>query len=247
MAWTEKQIKNHILASKLLSKIIEETFLYIQKNERTVTEYEASQFIVEKYRENNLVTDKHPPIVSFGENTSFVHYFPEKKVARGLEENSPIMIDVWARKKGENSPYADITWMGFYGKDIPGEINKYFKIVQEAQKSSIEYIKSELKKGRLPSGEQVDNRARAVFKKYKVLDKFLHTTGHSLGVRSVHGSKPRIGQGIKDRLEINIGYTIEPALYFDDFGIRLELDFYISNEMKFVLTSPMQEEKRVIK
>ena len=58
----------------------------------------------------------------------------------------------------------------------------------------------------------------------------LHRTGHSLG-ESVHGD----GVNMDDyetrddrRLLPGSGFTIEPGLYFDDFGVRTEINMVVS-------------------
>ena len=57
-------------------------------------------------------------------------------------------------------------------------------------------------------------------------DRILHRTGHSLG-ESVHGN----GVNMDDyethddrRLLAGTGFTIEPGVYFDDFGVRSEIN-----------------------
>ena len=40
----------------------------------------------------------------------------------------------------------------------------------------------------------------------------------------------------------NLGYTIEPGIYIDEeIGMRSEIDFYISNSLELIVTSPMQK------
>ena len=57
----------------------------------------------------------------------------------------------------------------------------------------------------------------------------LHRTGHSLG-QEIHGN----GVHMDDyethddrRLVPGLGFTIEPGLYFDDFGIRTEINMTV--------------------
>ena len=71
----------------------------------------------------------------------------------------------------------------------------------------------------------------------------LHRTGHSLG-ESVHGN----GVNMDDyethddrRLLAGTGFTIEPGLYFDDFGVRLEIDMLV-RDRDAVVTGPIQQE-----
>ena len=59
-------------------------------------------------------------------------------------------------------------------------------------------------------------------------DRIVHRTGHSLG-ESVHGN----GVHMDDyethddrRLLPGTGFTVEPGLYFESFGVRTEINVY---------------------
>jgi Xaa-Pro aminopeptidase len=71
----------------------------------------------------------------------------------------------------------------------------------------------------------------------------LHRTGHSLG-ETVHGN----GVNMDDyethddrRLLTGTGFTIEPGLYFDDFGVRSEINMIVRDH-DAVVTGPLQVE-----
>jgi Xaa-Pro aminopeptidase len=71
----------------------------------------------------------------------------------------------------------------------------------------------------------------------------LHRTGHSLG-ETVHGT----GVNMDDhethddrRLLRGTGFTIEPGVYFSDFGIRSEINMVVgANDAQ--VTGPVQRE-----
>ena len=72
-------------------------------------------------------------------------------------------------------------------------------------------------------------------------DRILHRTGHSLG-ESVHGN----GVNMDDyethddrRLLVGTGFTIEPGVYFDDFGVRSEINMIVGPRDARV-TGPVQ-------
>ena len=54
------------------------------------------------------------------------------------------MIDLWAGIDATNAPFADITWMFFYGGTPKKEILHTFDIVKQARNSSLSYIKKSL-------------------------------------------------------------------------------------------------------
>jgi Xaa-Pro aminopeptidase len=74
-------------------------------------------------------------------------------------------------------------------------------------------------------------------------DHILHRTGHSLG-EAVHGN----GVNMDDyethddrRLLSGTGFTIEPGVYFDDFGVRSEVNVIVQAR-DAVVTGPLQTE-----
>ena len=74
-------------------------------------------------------------------------------------------------------------------------------------------------------------------------DRILHRTGHSLG-EAVHGN----GVNMDDyethddrRLLPGTGFTIEPGVYFDDFGVRTEINMIVQ-ERDATVSGPLQRE-----
>jgi Xaa-Pro aminopeptidase len=72
-------------------------------------------------------------------------------------------------------------------------------------------------------------------------DHVLHRTGHSLG-EAVHGN----GVHLDDyethddrRILAGAGFTIEPGVYFEDFGVRTEINVFRS-EYDATVTGPSQ-------
>ena len=77
--------------------------------------------------------------------------------------------------------------------------------------------------------------------------RILHRTGHSLG-EAVHGN----GVNMDDyethddrRILPGTGFTIEPGVYFDDFGVRTEINMIVTGHDAEV-TGPMQAEIQVL-
>ncbi|MDP3725153.1 MAG: M24 family metallopeptidase [Nanoarchaeota archaeon] len=238
MPWNNRQINQHIRAAKLLGTIKDETFRFLGEK-KNVSEYEAMEFVRKKYKERGLWAD-HDPIIAFGANTSFVHYFPSQ-YSRKLRAGSCILLDVWARVREKGAPFADLTWMGFSGKRIPPEIEKIFGSVILARNASVRFLRSHVRKGVLPKGREVDAVARDILRESGYAEYFLHGLGHSLGLRSPHGAGTRLsqkkGEGV---LERRVGYTIEPGVYVKNrFGVRSEIDFYIDGG-KVIITTPVQ-------
>ena len=240
--WTKQQIKHHMDAAKLLIKIKDLTFKYIKKN-KTISEYEIQQFIVDQFHKYNLETDKDPPIVAFNNHSAIPEHYP-KQISEKLINNTFILIDLWAKLKIKDAPFADITWVAFYGKNIPVEIQKTFNVVITARDKAITYLRTELKNNRIPTGRDIETIAFKIIKGAGFEKNILHELGHSIGIKQDHGPKPNwIYHKNKCRLLKNVAYTIEPGIYIkNQFGIRSEIDFYISNKNKLILTTTLQKE-----
>jgi Xaa-Pro dipeptidase len=92
-------------------------------------------------------------------------------------------------------------------------------------------------------GFEVDRAASTVLRDAGYADNILHRTGHSLG-ETVHGN----GVNMDDyethddrRLLPGTGFTIEPGVYFDDFGVRTEINMVVAPRDAAV-TGPLQTE-----
>jgi len=206
-----------------------------------MSEKEIQKFILKKFGENNIKSDRDHPIVAFNENSSKPHYFPLDN-SKDLEIESLILIDLWAKFKNSNEPFADITWMAYYGNNIPKRIQEVFNVVLKARDSALNFIKQGVKEGKMPIGKEVDKVAREIIEKEGFSGKFLHGTGHSIGTTSPHGNRSNLNSKWKKPLSINLGYTIEPGIYLEnEFGIRSEIDFYITEKKEVIVTTPIQD------
>jgi Xaa-Pro aminopeptidase len=234
----KKQIEQHKKAAKALNKIIKKIVEFIKHNPKT-TDVEVRQFIKAQYKKYRLISDKQKSIVAFGDDTSNVHFYAEEP--RELKNGDLIMIDIWARLAEIGAPFADITWMMYYGVKAPKQYINTFKIVAQARDKAINFLKNNLRKKVVPTGKEVDAIVRNYLAKHGHGDKFLHGTGHSLGFVSPHGTRTRISKKGKQPLPLNVGYTIEPGIYFKNkFGVRSEIDFYIDKNFKIIITTKVQ-------
>jgi Xaa-Pro aminopeptidase len=241
MAYSSLQIEKHIEAAKRLDKIKDRAFALIGSDSK-VDEYQVHNFILSEIKKEGMITNESNCIVAFRENTSFVHYFPSQ-YCRKIKDDSLVMIDLWARLKEAGSPYADITWMAYKGEKLSEQEQIIFDLVLVARDEAIKFIKNKLKQGELPIGREADAAARDLIYKAEHGDKFKHTLGHSIGMRHPHGHLKGLMRKNGRSLKKNIAYTIEPGIYVDrKFGVRSEIDFYIDDNLNFVLTTKRQGE-----
>lgn len=245
MSWDNKKIEQHKRAAELLDVIKDSAFALI-KNNAEISEFEVQQHITEQFENNQLKTDRDNAIVAFRENTGFVHYYPSADCKK-LIPDTLIMIDLWARVDEEESPFADITWMAYLGKSVDVEVEKTFNLVIKARDTALKFIRKNLKAGKIPTGKEIDDITRKVIITAGLGEKFTHTTGHSLGFDSPHGKEFGLNWKNEHPLIKNLGYTIEPGVYFENkFGIRSEIDFYINDKLELIITTKVQKELIII-
>ena len=241
--WSQINIKNHLQACNILDSIKDKAFEFIRNNFNT-TELEVEQFLQKEFKKNNLTTcTKHPDlIVAFNESASFPHYNP-KENPKKLKQDSLILLDIWGRLKQKNYPFSDITWIAYYGKEIPEEIKEVWKIAKDARDFSIKFIQDNLNENKFPTGKEIDDIARKIISDAGYKENILHTTGHSIGFHSPHGTQKGLSQKNLKPIIKNLAYTIEPGIYLKDkFGIRSEICFYIDDNNELIITTPMQKE-----
>jgi Xaa-Pro aminopeptidase len=125
--------------------------------------------------------------------------------------------------------FADITWMGYTGRQVPERVGRAFAAVRAARDAAIDLVQQRARAGEDVRGFEVDRAASAVLRAAGYAAAILHRTGHSLG-ESVHGN----GVNMDDyethddrRLLPGTGFTIEPGVYFSDFGVRSEIDMIV--------------------
>ena len=238
--WSPEQISDHVTAGELLSKTKEDVFTYLASHP-TCTEFEVLQVVFACYKTYGLVVDSGDAIVAFNESAAAPHYFPKASSSKKLTPDTVVLLDIWARLKKKNAPYADVTFMGFYGSHFSSEIQMAYQAVTQSRNAAITYLEQALRQSRIPTGKEVDDASRdfLIASGYKAALK--HHTGHSIGFSSPHGRWRHVNHLNHTALVPNLGYTIEPGLYFNNkFGFRSEVDFYITEDLKLVVSTEVQ-------
>jgi Xaa-Pro aminopeptidase len=193
------------------------------------------------FRDEGLVTDS-PPIVGAAGNGGNPHYMPTATENRPIRPGEMVLLDLWGKLERPGAVFADITWVGYTGDAPPEKYVRVFNTVAAARDAAVTLVQDAAKNGQALQGWQVDHAASTVLRDagYGAV---LHRTGHSLG-ESVHGN----GVNMDDyethddrRLLPGTGFTIEPGLYFDDFGVRLEINMLVRGH-DAIVTGPLQKE-----
>lgn len=291
MPWTKWQILYHKEAAKRLYKIRGEVFELLRRNRtdksdrtdrtygmkerkgikgrRGVSEKEVQKFILKRLKKYGLKTAPQTPIVAFRENTSLVHYYPMAKNCKRLRPGSLILLDIWAALNKRGAPFADVTFMAYKktqnakikSQSHNSKIKKIVNTVFAARNKCLAFIKREVKKGKMPTGAEVDlvargyinrtykpDRTNKTYKSYKTsktkfykTNIFPHGLGHALGLNHPHGKESSLSPRGDEPLQKNLGYTIEPGIYLPGIGgARSEINFYIDGKNRVVVTTPMQ-------
>jgi len=168
------------------------------------------------------------------------HYSPSQK-SKLIRKNNLVLIDIWAREK--QGVFADITWMAYTGKNIPEKIKNTFDHVINARDMALDFIRKELKKKNFPIGKEVDEIVRGHLDNLGLGKYFIHGTGHSLGNSSCHGKAFNFNKKSKSKIKTNTPFTIEPGVYFKSrFGIRSEINCYITEDYKLKVTTEKQND-----
>jgi len=243
--WDARAIETHMSASEKLHRVKDRAFAAISDRMRAstpTTEYDIQQLMMGWFSDEGLVTDS-PPIVGAAGNGGNPHYMPTATENRPIRPGEMVLLDLWGKLDRPGAVFADITWVGYTGTTPPEKFVKVFDIVAAARDAAVALVQNAAARGEPLRGWQVDRAASTVLRNSGYGDHILHRTGHSLG-ESVHGN----GVNMDDyethddrRLLPGTGFTIEPGLYFDDFGVRLELDMLV-REHDAIVTGPIQKE-----
>jgi Xaa-Pro aminopeptidase len=245
--WDAEQLKDNEESAAHLHQIVGETFGYIRRNitsKNAITEYDVQQFMLSEFKKRGLVTSSDPNC-SVNANSANPHYEPTREIHAPVQKGDYVLLDLWAKKDKPRSVYADITWMGFLGDTVPDEFEKIFQIVKGGRTAALEFVRSSIKAGSIVHGYEVDDAARNFITRHGYGEYFVHRTGHSIG-EEVHGNGANM-DNLETRDERTIipqtSFSIEPGIYLrDKYGIRSEIDVYISKDREVAVTGlPMQE------
>lgn len=243
--WTDVQLTMHKEACAKLQKIILEAFGEIKRrmiaNEAT-TEIDVQQFMMKRFSEEGM--QPSPMIVAVNANAASPHYFPTKEKNSPIKRGDLVLIDSVTKLNKPKAPAVDLTWMGYVGEKVPEEYVRIWNIVYGAQQAAFNFVKTSFQTGKSIRGADVDDVSRGVIRKAGYADQFLHRTGHSIGEEG-HGNGANIDNlETRDsrRLIPGTAFSIEPGIYLaGKFGVRSEIDVYVSNN-DAIITAPHQTE-----
>ena len=244
-AWTADQLDSHRLASDALYRIKDRAFsetASVLRRGQTWSEFDLQQKMVDWFAEEGLVSDS-APVVAIGANAGNPHYLPEAATARPLVADEVLLLDLWGKLDRQGAVFADITWVGMTGSRVPDAVANAFRAVADARDAAVRAVEDAAVHGHDVRGWEVDRAARAVLVEAGYGEHILHRTGHSLG-ENVHGNGVHLDDyetHDERRILPGTGFTVEPGVYFDNFGIRSEINVFRA-ERTALVTGPRQTE-----
>ena len=226
--WTEAAIASHYRAAEILYRVKDRAFESVAQRVRDsvpTTEFDVQRLMNEWFAEAGLMTDSGPN-VSAQENAGNPHYLPNAEVSRAIGPDELVLLDLWGKLDIPGAVFADITWVGYTGRHAPEEMTKAFAVIRDARDAAVSVVEQAATAGRDVRGFELDRAARAVIDAAGYGRYILHRTGHSLG-ETVHGNGAHLDDyETHDERQLlpGSGFTIEPGLYFDHFGVRTEIN-----------------------
>ena len=241
--WTPEQLAGHQRAAAKLGQIVNQAFQRIgERLADNVSEYEIAEFIRRRFQEEGLEA-ADGPIVSVNAHCSDPHYEPEAAGSSPIRPGDWVLIDLWAREDTAESVYADITWTAYVGQQVPERQQQIFDIVIGARDAALQFLEDSFRQGEPVQGWQADGVARRYIEERGYGEYFTHRLGHSISYE-VHGEAVNLdGFETHDTRRIipGVGFSIEPGIYLPEFGVRSEIDAYMSETGPYA-TSPVQRE-----
>jgi len=191
-------------------------------------EYELAAEINYLLQKNGADTPAFDTISSFGKNTALPHYTHGNSQ---LKASDFIICDFGACFKRYNS---DMTRTFVFG-DTSEKHSMMYSIVQNAQKIAFENIKPGIK------AKEVHIAVDDFINTSEMKGRFIHSTGHSLGL-GVHDGGVGFNSECGIILEEGMVLTVEPGVYVPGFGgVRIEDDILVTKDGCELLTKSNRE------
>ncbi len=244
--WSTAAREGHALASKQVNQAKDDAFALIRERlaaGKAITEREVQQFILQRFASDGLETND-PPIVGANEHSGDPHFEVAAEGSSPIRKGDWVLIDLWARRPGDEHVFSDITWVGYCGATVPDHHRKVWETVRGARDAALSAARDAWRAKRPIAGCEADDAAMRVIREAGFDHAIRHRTGHSLSAGpKTHG----IGVNI-DNLETHdtrlllpgVGFTIEPGVYLPEFGVRSEINVYMDPASGPVVTSETQ-------
>ncbi|WP_299332103.1 M24 family metallopeptidase [Haloplanus sp.] len=181
------------------------------------TEANLAAFIEERLDAHGGTGVAFEPIVAAGPNGADPHH---ENGDREIRAGDPVVLDFGTRIDRYPS---DTTRTVVFGGEPPTGFEAVYTAVREAQAAGVAAAEPGVTTG------AVDRAARSVIEEAGYGDRFVHRTGHGVGL-DVH-EEPYVVAGGDVELEAGMVFSVEPGVYLPDrFGVRIEDLVVISDD-----------------
>ncbi|MGA0566842.1 M24 family metallopeptidase [Rathayibacter sp. KR2-224] len=173
------------------------------RTEREVAADIAAAIVAEGHAAADFV------IVGSGPNGADPHHEVSDRV---IGEGETVVVDIGGPvESGYNSDSTRTYATG----EVTAGIRDAYSALERAQQAAVDAVRPGA------TAESVDAAARAVLQDAGIADRFIHRTGHGIGL-SVH-EEPYIVAGNELLLEPGMAFSVEPGVYFPgEWGARIE-------------------------
>jgi len=245
--WDEQKLKSHLEAADVLCKIVDQVWSLIAQHLREgqkITEYDVQQFMLDQFAKNRCISND-APICAVNAHSANPHYAPTAESSSEIKKSDFVLIDLWCKREGEETVYADITRVAVAAKQPTEKQKLIFDIVRRAQETATQLVRDRFSQGVPVYGWEVDQACRDVIEKAGYGKYFIHRTGHNIDIND-HGNGAHIDnyETHDDReLMPMTCFSIEPGIYLPgEFGVRLEYDVVIHRDKSIQVTGGTQNE-----
>jgi Xaa-Pro dipeptidase len=244
--WDDDQWQMHLEAEKVTKSAYEVAFPLIAERVRaggTIRESEVQAAIMDHFHRHGLTTYS-PPIVGVNAHSGDPHYEPVAGRDAAIGKGDFVLIDLWAKLDRPRSVYSDLTRVGFVGETVPAKYEEIFACVAKARDAAIACVREAYAAGRPLHGWEVDLAGRRVIDAAGHGKYFIHRIGHNIG-QEVHGNGANMDnlETHDERLVLRrTCFSIEPGIYFDEFGVRSEVNVFVDGSGTVYVTGGLQTE-----
>lgn len=195
--------------------------------DRAVTEDDLGWDLIGAMRAAGGSQADWPPIVAVGANAALPHHRSgSAEVGAGL-----LLLDYGCVVDDYHSDMSRTIWLG---PDPDSEVERMYQAVLESQAAGIDAVRPGV------TGHDVDEACRVVLREHGYEDRFVHSTGHGVGLE-IHEA-PRLARESAAVLEPGHVVTVEPGVYVPGLGgVRIEDMVVVTESGNEVLTYSNKE------
>lgn len=192
------------------ARIADEAFGHVRPRlAQGISEVEFGRLLDFEMRNLGASEPSFETIVASGPNAAKPHHRPARRAIRAGE---PIVLDFGARFDGYCSDMTRTVWLSGVGDP---ELQRAVEVVRQSQAAGVAAVAPGV------ACADVDRACREVIEDAGWGDRFVHGTGHGVGLE-IHEA-PSVSAGSADTLSAGHVVTVEPGVYLPGVGgVRIE-------------------------